>query len=466
MISTHIQGLGQALFTARENQIHFLSASDENEPVDAALIQKADLIVAGIAHEPYIHLDIRTPFGESVGQSQIDIALAEALGPRHANFQNCGWHIQFVEDTNLGSNHRVFVALKKNNDQSPKMGFDGQYPLELAIEAYGEKIFSEKGEANFQFLFKENDFAFSLLFLNGAPFHILNLSNRSLKNNVPDLPVKSDSEKNFKKDFEKRILQHREFAINQGKLGQVALKTFYQGKLELQDFPLLQDLKPSQLPPLEFSEANRGSDSIPRPLDAKGTLHYGLALVASQAQYQGHNQSIEEAKNSNYLLRTRFQFLKISSAIFGICLLILSGLFLSNLLLKNKINKLNASYQVFENQVKKIRDLRKEKIQIETSIAELSPVWNLPMNWSEVFNGLAKALPHEAGIDGISATLRPDGKLSLSFRAWVKDWNQVQGIEKSLSHTHPFSNIVLSEQRKESSSGTVVFQVTATLERD
>ncbi len=114
MISTHIPGLGHALFTARENQIHFLSGSDENEPVDSALIRKADLIAAGIDGEPYIHLDIRTPFGESVGQSQIDLALAEALGSRQSNFENLGWHIQFVEDTNLGSNHRVFVALKKS----------------------------------------------------------------------------------------------------------------------------------------------------------------------------------------------------------------------------------------------------------------------------------------------------------------------------------------------------------------
>ncbi len=342
-------------------------------------------------------------------------------------------------------------ARPHTEDRAPKMGFDGQYPLELAIEAYGEKIFADKGEANFQFLFRENNFAYSLLFLNGAPFHILKISLGSLKND---------------QDFEKRILQHREFALNQGKLGQTALKLFYQGEIELQNLLLLQALKPIHLPPLGNSDENKIAKSTSPSLGGKSTLHYGLALVAHQAQYQGHNQSAQEEKNSNYLVRTRFQFLKIFAGIFVLCLLILSGLFLSNFLLQNKINKLNASYQVFQNQVEKIRDLRKEKKQIEISVTNLSPVWNLPINWSEVFQGLAKALPHEAGMDGISATLRPDGKISLSFRAWVKDWNQVQGIEKMLSHTHPFSNIILSEQRKESTSGTVVFQVSALLERN
>lgn len=87
------------------------------------------------------------------------------------------------------------------------------------------------------------------------------------------------------------------------------------------------------------------------------------------------------------------------------------------------------------------------------------------MNWSAVFTGLSAALPLEAGIDGLSVIRKPEGDLELSFRAWVKDWDQVQVIQSKLSTTVPFSSVSLSEQRKDLATGKVIFHVTCRLER-
>ena len=53
----------------------------------------------------------------------------------------------------------------------------------------------------------------------------------------------------------------------------------------------------------------------------------------------------------------------------------------------------------------------------------------------------------------------------MSFRAWVRDWNQVQAIQKKLAEGRRFSGITLSEQRKDMATGVVIFHVTGKVER-
>jgi hypothetical protein len=109
--------------------------------------------------------------------------------------------------------------------------------------------------------------------------------------------------------------------------------------------------------------------------------------------------------------------------------------------------------------------LRKEKAGIERSLQGIRPVWNLPVDWRAVFSDLSAALPKEAGIDGLAVTRRADNELELSFRAWVKDWDQVQKIQRRLSDAPTFASVSLSEQRKDLSTGVVIFHVTCLLER-
>ena len=57
------------------------------------------------------------------------------------------------------------------------------------------------------------------------------------------------------------------------------------------------------------------------------------------------------------------------------------------------------------------------------------------------------------------------GDLELSFRAWVKDWNRVQDIQKNLLATGYFKTVSLSEQKKDLASGVVVFHITCILNK-
>jgi hypothetical protein len=83
--------------------------------------------------------------------------------------------------------------------------------------------------------------------------------------------------------------------------------------------------------------------------------------------------------------------------------------------------------------------------------------------WVRLFHRGGAA--ERAGIDGLTVRRKPDGSLEMTFRAWVRDWNQVQAIQKSLSAGKRFSGITLSEQRKDLSTGVVVFHVTGKVER-
>ena len=78
---------------------------------------------------------------------------------------------------------------------------------------------------------------------------------------------------------------------------------------------------------------------------------------------------------------------------------------------------------------------------------------------------IAASLPEQAGIDGLTVGRKPDGSLEMSFRAWVRDWNQVQAIQKKLEAGKLFSGISLSEQRKDLTTGVVIFHVTGKVER-
>src|SRR5690606_36377856 len=82
LISTHIRGAGHALFQVRDHRLELRARSSEDVAVDGSWINKTGLIAEGLPFQPYIHLDIRTPFGETVGARQVEEALAESLGPR------------------------------------------------------------------------------------------------------------------------------------------------------------------------------------------------------------------------------------------------------------------------------------------------------------------------------------------------------------------------------------------------
>jgi Tfp pilus assembly protein PilN len=444
LISTHIQGLGHAVFQYQDHRLELRRQSVEEVKVDGPWITKTGLVAEGLVSQPYIHLDIRTPFGETVGEPQVEATLSESLGARKEKYRIGGWHIQFVEDTNLGSNHRVFVDLVEIGKNAPALsGMDAGISLEVAVEALGELALSEKGEPNFQLLLGGKDFCYSLLYVNGSAFHVLRIAEGVNPHSVA------------------RLKRHREYAFSQGKLATTSLKTFIFSDDPLNSYETITNLQPQ---PISFGLVNQPKSSGSMAISAL-PLHLGLAHAVKQRDLLTHNrvQIAEQSRNS--VIRSRHTFLLAISGTVLACLMVACILGAVIYRGKKEVKILTQNAATYSSQVKIIRGLRISKQSMEEDIKALRPLWNRPIAWSNIFSSLASALPSASGIDGLSVVHKPDGEMELSFRSWVKDWDQVQVIQRKLSAAPSFAAVSLSEQRKDLATGVVIFTVTCTLER-
>ncbi|HLP41080.1 MAG TPA: hypothetical protein VK465_06205 [Fibrobacteria bacterium] len=255
----------------RDGSVELKRCSGEEPEVNRAWIRRTRLVAEGLPAQPYIHLDIRTPFGESVDESQVEAALAESLGTRKDRYSRCGWHIQFVEDTNLGSNHRVFVDLKdRQADVGPRPGMDAALPLEIAVEALAETLQAREGETSFQLLVGGTSQCFSVLYVNGSPFHLLR---------IPEGAGDAAAA---------RLVRHRDFPQSQGKGG--GFRTF----LSPGD-PLLACEAVSRLSPeiVDFNLRLPQGEGLPKPLPSL-YMHLGLALAAARRDLATHNRVQDE----------------------------------------------------------------------------------------------------------------------------------------------------------------------------
>lgn len=432
--------MGHAVFQLQDQRLVLQRSAKESAKVDKRWITRTGLVVEGLVGQPYIQLDIRTPFNETVGTSQVDAGLSESLGPRQGKFRRGGWHIQFVEDTNLGSNHRIFIDLEDSATKTEAIADrDACLTLEIAMEALGELVMAEKGETNFQLLYGGSHFCMSLLFVNGSPFHVLRL----------DEAVGSKAAL--------RLRQHREFALAQGKSGGAGLKTYLAVRDPLAQCEDIQTLGPQDVT-LGLPNNNDQDFSL--------LLHLGLAQAARQSDLMAHNRVSARNRSRNSIIRSRALFLSVMGITTLACLAI-AGI-LAVLIQQNQrqLQHLLTAAAAYQGQVADIRELRHEKTTREAELQSLKPVWHRAVDWATLFSELSQALPNDAGMDGLSVVRKPDGHLELTFRAWVKDWDKVQSIQRSLSATSFFSSVSLSEQRKDLTSGVVVFHVTGHLVRD
>lgn len=420
------------MFHVRDARLELRRRSPDELAVDGRWINRTGLVAEGLAAQPYLHLDIRTPFGESVDEHQVVEALAESLGPRRDRYRLAGWHIQFVEDTNLGSNHRVFVDLvDASSSAQGQAGMDAGLSLELAMESLGDLVAAEKGEASFQLLYGGRDFCYSLLYLNGGPFHLLRVDEGA----GPAAAV--------------RLKRHREFAAGRSANG--TLRTYLAKGDALWETAAAKDTRAEA-----FLLPGAGAAG-------EALLHLGLAQAARQRDFFSHNRVPADARRRNESIRTRFRFFVAVAASAAIGALA-AGLFaLAIQVSKSRLATLRAQASAYQAQVDTIRDLRREKGRLETAVEDLRPMWRGPIDWTAVMAALSEALPREAGIDGLNVARAADGSIDIAFRAWVRDWNQVQSIQKKLAAGKRFSNISLSEQRKDMASGVVIFNVTARL---
>jgi hypothetical protein len=286
------------------------------------------------------------------------------------------------------------------------------------METLGEMVAAEKGEANFQLLYGGKEFCYSLLYLAGSPFHVLRMAEGAGPKTVA------------------RLKRHREFAGGRSGIG--GLRVFLHKGDPLWDVPEAKELKPEAF-----------------------TLHLGLAGAARQRDFASHNRVPSEARRRNESIRTRFRFYLALTASAVAAALAAGAFGVAIRVSERQAGELRAQASAYQAQVDAIRALRVRKARLEASIADLRPIWRGQIDWNAAFADLAKALPKEAGIDGFTVVRGPNGELELSFKAWVRDWDQVQAIQKRLVAGGRFTSVSLSEQRKDLPTGVVVFHVTA-----
>lgn len=434
------------MFQLREGSFELKRRSPEDAAINNAWITRTRLVAEGLGAQPYIHLDIRTPFGESVDDSQVESALAESLGHAKDRFAKGGWHIQFVEDTNLGSNHRVFVDLKETDRSAAALGgMDAAIPLEVAVEALGEALMAKLAEPTFQLLVGGPAQCFSALYVNGSPFHVLRIPQGAGE--------KAAS----------RLARHRDFAQSQGK--GTAFRTFLCPGDALADCEAIRKLGPEFVDlGLKLPEGDRDNTG-PAKADSQLYLHLGLALAAGRRELAEHNRVIDEGRQRNEGIRGRARFgMAVLGTALG-CLLVVGAFALAIRLANGQAAKLEAQAAAYQSQVEAIRALRAEKSDLAASLNTLKPLWRGAVPWGEVFADLSAAMPVQSGIDGLQVDANGDGSQTLSFRAWVKDWDAVRGIERKLIDSRFLEAVSISEQRKDLASGAVVFHVSCKVER-
>lgn len=449
------------MFQVRDGRLELRAQSPEEAAIGKSWITRTRLVAEGLPDQPYIHLDIRTPFGESVDEAQVDGALAESLGSRRERYGKGGWHIQFIEDTNLGSNHRVFLDLKDAQDAAGTQGgMDAALPLEVAVEALGEAVLARRAEPNFQLLVGGPECCYSVLYAGGSPFHVLR---------VREAPGDKAAA---------RLAKHREFALSQGKAG--PYRTYLCPGDPLADCEAVRALAPEIVDfglgagkeaaakgaksgrNAKGAEAAAGTGTAAGARNGTGIplyLHLGLALAASKREYSDHNRVLLEGRLRNLNVRGRSRFAAAMLVTALACGVAAGAYALAIRSAGAETLRLSSQASSYRAQVEAIRELRAERLRLLGSLAALKPMWSGPIPWGEVFADLDAALPAQAGVDGLQVDRDAAGVLSLSFRAWVKDWDAVGGIERKLSESRYLEEVSISEQRKDLASGAVVFHV-------
>jgi hypothetical protein len=325
------------------------------------------------------------------------------------------------------------------------------------MEALGDLVAAEKGEQNFQLLYGGNRFCYSLLYINGSPFHVLRVGEGA--------GAKAAM----------RLRRHREFAPGPGRNGSSGLKTYLLKGDPLWDGAAVQDLRAEAFDlsavtsPLNGALGSPSADGaaaqIPNADANSWLLHLGLAQAARQKDFAAHNRVALEDRRRNEVIRTRFRFFIALAATATLCALVAAAYGLAIRTSQSHLYELKEKASAYQSQVDSIRALRFDKTRLEAAMMDLRPLWRGPMDWRMVLGEIAGALPREAGIDGLAVSRQPDGGQELSFRAWVRDWNQVQAIQKKLTATKRFASVSLSEQRKDMATGVVIFHVTCRLEK-
>jgi hypothetical protein len=445
-ILTYIKHGGHSVFQGSVAPV--CTSSSNNLNVDAKWIRSISCIIQGVPDITFLHREIRLPFGTELSDNDVEQSVQECLGANRNKYGNALWHEFFQEDTNQGTQHRVFISFLESEElhtASPEA--DMRMPLESAALALATRFQEETGESDFQIILSCEKHLFSILFLGGSPYHLLRILSEDRKYAVD------------------RLKKHAEYGLSAASKSR-SLRIFL---LPPSDDWLHSSLAQDPLwePERVNPEAVFHGFAGPERKEDKGTMlfRYGLFLAGNDPDLVRHDRASQKEKGRIADIRDAFRLKKalLVSGILSLAVIAFFGWKLWHASVELRDIKDRAA--AYQEPLAAISLYRQQKQQLIDTLQGLRPLWHLPVPWHRVFHTIISALPEQSGMDAFLVEKTRDGTLELRFKAWMKDWDRVATLQDRLNTSPLFSEVTLSDQKKNLKKGTVHFHVSCKVER-
>lgn len=403
---------------------------------------------------PLLHLDIRTPFGEDVSEEQVESALQAALGPHRDKRELRGWHVLRVEDTHVGSVHRLLATFSANPEaQAIDLAAhqaDYALPLELGIYGLGNLIGPKLGMGTkpWQLLMRHADHLFSALFIGGYGVHI-----KSMAATHPEAMSRLLSHAamlNLSESAEAETQSPSVVVLGPGL-----------------NLPATPSSKPYSLTSMGMAECLIKHDllkaSDPASLSSQECLALGMAVAAAREEIRSHDQNPEEVAPALRGQRMRANLvvsLGLSLTAFAVGSL---GLGLVRKHHQGIQKVLLESAADHGKQVVQLESFRKRLASVEDSLTFLGNLAQEPYPVSLLLSRLGE-VSTQGGVQAMQIRRLDDGGLEMRLRAFTSDWEKVEGIRSTVGRIPGATHAEIAEQRKEGGQGKVFFDLSAKVE--
>ncbi len=423
LISLHIKGHQGLLFEKKGKTYEVKQELGAQVKINADWVRKTSLIIQSSGFTPYIHLDVKIPYGEEITEHALEQELTEKLGAARQGYGKAYWTSFFNEDTQQGTSHRIFVTF---NGEEDSLRSECLFPIEIAVLGLAFQYRKEGSHSHFQFVCSFEDKLYSVLFIKGSPFHLLR--------------VDKESEENLQERLEK-----------QKKWGQN--KDKFNIPLILCQPKLVNELgvDPSNSTCHHFSGF---SDKVNDYM-----LQAGLLMAYENEEFIFQDRKGEGDKKRLQIIRDKAFFVK------GM----LVGLLLVSILIGWSYYKMNTRAEVlldlqaqskeYKPRLNEIESLIQRKKSLLDSIEALYPLWYPPIPWHYVIDGIQQALPVHSGIYGIRVEILDRDSFKVNFKAWIKNWDDVSEFQKRLQKSPNVSEVVFHDQKRNLKKDVVTFPV-------
>jgi hypothetical protein len=417
---------------------------------------------------PLLHLDIRTPFGDEVDEEQIESALQTALGPHRDKHELRGWHVLRVEDTHVGSLHRVLASFSIPNEASPHSELsrheaDYALPIELGLYGLGALLGPHLGQAQgqgakpWQLLMHHEAVWYSALFVGSYGVHV-----KSIPASHPQALPRLLGHAAMVESTDSNPAVTPSILRLIGPMIGPRIGTMSGTPSDPQGDAIRQDDLTKSGEALEPWLVKLGlhRQAPDSPLTSEECLALGLATVASREEVRSHDQNPEEV--AQVLREKRLFSTLVLSAVVSLASLAIGGLALAGVKhhhqgVKNDLAALASGHR---EQVVQLESLRRRLAAADDSLALLGTLAQEPYPTSLLLSRLGDAAS-QGGVQGMQLKRLDGGGVEMRMRAFTSNWEKVEGFRSVIASIPGATHSEIAEQRKESGQGKVIFDLAA-----